>query len=130
MAPSEQTNTYERGTYYFFDVNTWRKVSKDFHLDYDKLEDRPSLPQNPVPGSGAAGAAQQQQPQGSLASPGTGAADVGRRRSESVGDSGPVESVAGRARHWSRHERRVELPQGANPLEAGAAFSSDPGGAP
>ena len=23
----------------------YRKVSKEFHLDYDKLEDRPSLPQ-------------------------------------------------------------------------------------
>jgi len=45
MVPSEKTNTYERGTYYFFDVQNWRKVSKEFHLDYDKLEDRPSLPQ-------------------------------------------------------------------------------------
>ena len=26
MAPSEKTTTYERGTYYFFDVNSWRKV--------------------------------------------------------------------------------------------------------
>jgi hypothetical protein len=24
MAPSEKTQTYERGTYYFFDVNSWR----------------------------------------------------------------------------------------------------------
>merc|ERR1719228_2661965 len=44
MVPSEKTQTYERGTYYFFDVSTWRKVQKEFHLDYDKLEDRPSLP--------------------------------------------------------------------------------------
>ena len=44
MAPSEKTTSYERGTYYFFDVNSWRKVPKEFHLDYDKLEDRPSLP--------------------------------------------------------------------------------------
>lgn len=44
MLPSEKTQTYERGTYYFFDVNSWRKVPKEFHLDYDKLEDRPSLP--------------------------------------------------------------------------------------
>eukprot|EP00096_Caligus_rogercresseyi_P012784 TRINITY_DN5469_c0_g1_i1.p1 TRINITY_DN5469_c0_g1~~TRINITY_DN5469_c0_g1_i1.p1 ORF type:complete len:515 (-),score=154.59 TRINITY_DN5469_c0_g1_i1:310-1854(-) len=46
MAPSEKTASYERGTYYFFDVGNWRKVPKDFHLDYDKLEDRPSLPTN------------------------------------------------------------------------------------
>jgi len=54
MAPSEKTTTYERGTYYFFDVNSWRKVPKEFHLDYDKLEDRPSLPSSltggPSPG--------------------------------------------------------------------------------
>eukprot|EP00093_Oithona_nana_P002104 02104.XXX_34846_36863_1 [CDS] Oithona nana genome sequencing. len=46
MPPSEKTQAYERGTYYFFDVNSWRKVPKEFHLDYDKLEDRPSLPPN------------------------------------------------------------------------------------
>merc|ERR1719369_2555112 len=44
MIPTEKCATYERGTYYFFDVTTWRKVPKEFHLDYDKLEDRPSLP--------------------------------------------------------------------------------------
>ena len=88
MVPSEKTNTYERGTYYFFDVQNWRsvissftgrrislslsppsedslvhsstfcnfrKVSKEFHLDYDKLEDRPSLPsQNGAATSGNA----------------------------------------------------------------------------
>ncbi|XP_076444582.1 CCR4-NOT transcription complex subunit 2-like isoform X1 [Babylonia areolata] len=45
MEPVHKTNTSERGTYYFFDVVGWRKVIKDFHLEYDKLEDRPSLPQ-------------------------------------------------------------------------------------
>ena len=24
MSPAEKTSTYERGTYYFFDVNNWR----------------------------------------------------------------------------------------------------------
>merc|ERR1719190_319632 len=51
MAPSEKTQSYERGTYYFFDVTNWRKVSKEFHLDYDKLEDRPSLPSSSSPGN-------------------------------------------------------------------------------
>lgn len=46
MPPSEKTTAYERGTYYFFDVNSWRKVPKEFHLAYDKLEERPSLPTN------------------------------------------------------------------------------------
>ncbi|XP_076267958.1 CCR4-NOT transcription complex subunit regena isoform X2 [Rhynchophorus ferrugineus] len=43
MAHIEKTQTYERGTYYFFDVQSWRKVAKEFHLDYSKLEGRPVL---------------------------------------------------------------------------------------
>jgi len=39
----ERASTYERGTYYYFDVQTWRKVPRDFHLDYEKLEDQPRL---------------------------------------------------------------------------------------
>ena len=42
--PVIKTNTFERGTYYFFDPATWRKVPKEFRLDYDKLEERPQLP--------------------------------------------------------------------------------------
>jgi CCR4-NOT transcription complex subunit 2 len=57
MAPSEKTTTYERGTYYFFDVTSWRKVPKDFHLDYDKLEDRPSLPSSLMGGPSPPGVA-------------------------------------------------------------------------
>merc|ERR1719282_1133007 len=59
MMPSEKTTSYERGTYYFFDVNSWRKVPKEFHLDYDKLEERPSLPSSlqagPSPGVAGVG---------------------------------------------------------------------------
>ncbi|XP_053109113.1 CCR4-NOT transcription complex subunit 2 isoform X2 [Hemicordylus capensis] len=44
MEPTMKTNTYERGTYYFFDCLNWRKVAKEFHLEYDKLEERPHLP--------------------------------------------------------------------------------------
>ena len=44
MEPEVKTNTYERGTYYFFDAQNWRKVMKPFHLEYDKLEERPQLP--------------------------------------------------------------------------------------
>lgn len=44
MEPTLKTNTYERGTYYFFDCLTWRKVAKEFHLEYDKLEERPHVP--------------------------------------------------------------------------------------
>ncbi|XP_053435878.1 CCR4-NOT transcription complex subunit 2-like [Nycticebus coucang] len=42
--PTMRTNTYERGIYYFFDYLNWRKVAKEFHLEYDKLEERPHLP--------------------------------------------------------------------------------------
>ena len=40
MPPIEKTTTYERGTYYFFDPNNWRRVAKEFHLEYDRLENR------------------------------------------------------------------------------------------
>ncbi|KAL4233083.1 CCR4-NOT transcription complex subunit 2 [Mactra antiquata] len=39
--PVVKTNTYERGTYFFFDAQNWRKVAKEFHLEYEKLEERP-----------------------------------------------------------------------------------------
>ena len=35
MEPIVKTSTYERGTYYYFDVQNWRKVPKEFHLEYD-----------------------------------------------------------------------------------------------
>ena len=44
MEPHVKTNSFERGTYYFFDAQNWRKVAKEFRLEYDKLEDRPMLP--------------------------------------------------------------------------------------
>ncbi|XP_033889164.1 CCR4-NOT transcription complex subunit 2 isoform X2 [Acipenser ruthenus] len=44
MEPTMKTNSYERGTYYFFDCLNWRKVAKEFHLEYDKLEERPHVP--------------------------------------------------------------------------------------
>merc|ERR1719480_448758 len=59
MVPLEKADHFERGTYYFFDVNSWRKVPKEFHLDYDKLEERPSLPSSlqagPSPGVAGVG---------------------------------------------------------------------------
>ncbi|XP_076287843.1 CCR4-NOT transcription complex subunit regena isoform X2 [Lasioglossum baleicum] len=42
----EKTSTYERGTYYYFDAQSWRKLAKEFRLDYTKLESRPHLPTN------------------------------------------------------------------------------------
>lgn len=39
--PVEKTQTYERGTYYYFDVVNWQKVAKEFYLDYDRLENSP-----------------------------------------------------------------------------------------
>jgi len=43
LAPLERTSTYERGTFYFFDVTSWRKVSKECCVEFDKLEGQPSL---------------------------------------------------------------------------------------
>lgn len=43
VEPQLKTSSYERGTYYFFDCSTWRKVAKEFLLEYDKLEDKPTL---------------------------------------------------------------------------------------
>ncbi|CAG2168250.1 unnamed protein product [Oppiella nova] len=42
MLPSDKQQTYERGTYYFFDPHNWRKVAKEFHLEYERLENRPA----------------------------------------------------------------------------------------
>ncbi|XP_064870936.1 CCR4-NOT transcription complex subunit 2-like, partial [Oncorhynchus nerka] len=42
MEPTLKTNAYERGTYYFFDCLNWRKVAKEFHLEYEKLEEGPT----------------------------------------------------------------------------------------
>ncbi|GFR72213.1 CCR4-NOT transcription complex subunit 2 [Elysia marginata] len=39
-----KTATSERGTYFYFDIQQWRKTVKEFQLEYDKLEDRPILP--------------------------------------------------------------------------------------
>ena len=44
VEPPVQTSLYERGTYYYFDVQNWRRNAKEFHLEYEKLEDKPHLP--------------------------------------------------------------------------------------
>jgi len=44
----EKGTNFERGTYYFFDPISWRKVAKEFYLEYDKLEERPTVPQQLV----------------------------------------------------------------------------------
>ncbi|XP_050509326.1 regulator of gene activity [Diabrotica virgifera virgifera] len=46
MVLMEKTSTYERGTYYFFDPQNWRKIPKEFYLEYSKLEGRPVMNQN------------------------------------------------------------------------------------
>ncbi|CAG0879234.1 unnamed protein product [Cyprideis torosa] len=44
IPPVQKTTTFERGTYFVFDVGQWKKVAKELVLEYDKLEARPSLP--------------------------------------------------------------------------------------
>lgn len=48
MKPNKQEATYEEGTYCYFDMQSWRKTHKEFHVEYDKLEDRPQMPQHGV----------------------------------------------------------------------------------
>lgn len=43
IAPSEKTNSYERGTYYIFDALLWRRVPREFVLEYDRLESKPKI---------------------------------------------------------------------------------------
>ncbi|SYW79261.1 related to CDC36 - transcription factor [Ustilago bromivora] len=68
--PTQKTPTYERGTYVFFDPSLWEKVSKNFHLMYEMLEEKvPSQAQALAAQAAAqqaaavAAAAQQQQQQ-------------------------------------------------------------------
>ncbi|CAK8676616.1 CCR4-NOT transcription complex subunit 2-like [Clavelina lepadiformis] len=44
IEPRMKTSTYEQGTYYYLDCQEWRKIAKEFHVEYDKLEERPHLP--------------------------------------------------------------------------------------
>eukprot|EP00250_Pteridium_aquilinum_P014007 c21716_g1_i1 orf=34-1839(-) len=47
MEPLVTTPTYERGSYYFFDANTWELGRKDhFVLHYEMMEKKPQLPQH------------------------------------------------------------------------------------
>lgn len=39
--PTAKTQAFERGTYIFFDPNSWEKVKKDAILMYESLEDKP-----------------------------------------------------------------------------------------
>lgn len=43
VEPLQKSTSFERGTYYFFDYLNWRKIAKEFHLEYEKLEDKPTL---------------------------------------------------------------------------------------
>lgn len=43
IAPSEKTNSYERGTYLIFDSHLWRRVPREFVLEYDRLESKPTI---------------------------------------------------------------------------------------
>lgn len=38
--PTQKTATYERGSYIFFDPNTWERVQKEFVLVFEHLETR------------------------------------------------------------------------------------------
>ncbi|XP_077545962.1 CCR4-NOT transcription complex subunit 2-like [Haemaphysalis longicornis] len=48
-SPTEQTSTYERGTYAFFDPVNWQIIEREFKLVYDRLGEPPSIPRD-LPG--------------------------------------------------------------------------------
>lgn len=66
MPPIEKCSNYERGTYYFFDAHNWRRVAKEFLLDYNRLEQKPMAPPYPHITNSLVG--QQTPPTGSLVS--------------------------------------------------------------
>lgn len=39
----EKIGTTERGTFYYFDAQNWRRVPKDFQIDTGKLDKCPNL---------------------------------------------------------------------------------------
>lgn len=39
----DKTGAIERGTYYYFDPQSWRRVPKEFCLDGQKLETKPPI---------------------------------------------------------------------------------------
>lgn len=39
----EKTGNIERGTFYYFDAQNWRRVPKDFQVDSGKLDKCPNL---------------------------------------------------------------------------------------
>lgn len=39
----EKSGTLERGTFFYFDPSTWRRVPKDFMIDPGKLDKCPNL---------------------------------------------------------------------------------------
>lgn len=43
MTQYEKNGTTERGTYYYFDTQNWRRVPKDFQVDTLKLDKCPNI---------------------------------------------------------------------------------------
>jgi len=41
---AEVTSTYERGIYCFFNTTIWDVEMREFHLEFSKLEGRPTVP--------------------------------------------------------------------------------------
>ncbi|PWY98773.1 hypothetical protein BCV70DRAFT_164276, partial [Testicularia cyperi] len=61
--PTHKTPTYERGTYIFFDPASWEKVSKNFVLMYEMLEEKVPTQAQALAAQAAAAAAAQAQAQ-------------------------------------------------------------------
>lgn len=42
--PTHRTSTYEQGKYIYFETSQWKKMTKEFRLQYDQLEERKQMP--------------------------------------------------------------------------------------
>ncbi|KAG0345347.1 hypothetical protein BG004_003781 [Podila humilis] len=84
---SEQTKTptFERGSYIFFDPNSWEKVKKDFIVMYDSLEERRQPPPSALLPNGVQGA-----------NSNSGSASIGAAGGDSTPNSG---ALSGNASH-------------------------------
>lgn len=39
----DKSGSIERGTYYYFDAQNWRRVPKEFQIDTQKLDTKPPI---------------------------------------------------------------------------------------
>ena len=46
IEPQQKTNTFEKGVYTVFDISQWRRLQLEMTIEYNKLADKPQIPQH------------------------------------------------------------------------------------